>query len=189
MDNRILPREFPILSTDRLILRELVEDDALRVYSILSSEKVTEYFGMFPLIDLEVAKNIIIRYKNSFYEDFAIRWGIELKETSTIIGTCGYHNWNHRHKRAEIGYELHENYWNKGYAKEAILPIINYGFSNMQLSRIEAVVYPENKNSEELLRKIGFSYEGLLKGYAFYRNKQQDLNMFSLINNSISPPA
>ncbi len=48
MDNRILPSEFPVLSTDRLILRELVEDDALRVYSVLASEKVTEYFGMFP---------------------------------------------------------------------------------------------------------------------------------------------
>lgn len=185
MDNRILPSEFPILSTDRFILRELVEDDALRLYSFLSSEKVTEYFGMFPLIDVETAKGIIIRYKNSFNEDFAIRWGIELKESNIIIGTCGFHNWNHRHKRAEIGYELHEDYWGKGYAKEAIKTIIEYGFSNMQLSRIEAMVYPENKNSEKLLRKIGFDYEGLLKGYAFFRNKQQDLKMFSLLNNDI----
>ncbi|WP_313182497.1 GNAT family N-acetyltransferase [Lacrimispora sp.] len=185
MDNRILPSEFPILSTSQFILRELVEDDALRMYSVLSSEKVTQYFGMFPLIDVETAKGIIIRYKNSFNEDFAIRWGIELKESNIIIGTCGFHNWNHRHKRAEIGYELHEDYWGKGYAKEAIKTIIEYGFSNMQLSRIEAMVYPENKNSEKLLRKIGFDYEGLLKGYAFFRNKQQDLKMFSLLNNDL----
>ena len=63
--------------------------------------------------------------------------------------------------------------------------MLEYGFNHMQLSRIEAVVYPENKNSEKLLRKLGFDYEGLLRGYAFFRNKQQDLNMFSLLNNGI----
>jgi ribosomal-protein-alanine N-acetyltransferase len=173
-------KEFPVIETDRLILRLLKNKDSKDVFSILSSENITKYYGMFPMKEVSEADQLISRFESSFREDKSIRWGIELKDSEQIIGTCGFHNWNKRHFRAEIGYELKEQFWKNGYAKEAVLAIIDYGFENMELERIEAVTYPENKVSKNMLIKLGFEHEGLLKKYAYFRNKRQDLDMFSI---------
>lgn len=180
MNLKIKEKEFPVLETDRLILRLLENKDSKDIFSIFSSENVTKYYGMFPMKELSEAEQLILKFKNSFLEEKSIRWGIEIKQSKQIIGTCGFHNWNKRHFRAEIGYELGEQFWKKGYAKEAVLAIIDYGFKNMELARIEAVTYPENTASKNMLNTLGFEYEGLLKKYAYFRNKHQDLNMFSI---------
>ncbi|TKI91645.1 GNAT family N-acetyltransferase, partial [Bacillus wiedmannii] len=70
---------------------------------------------------------------------------------------------NKHHKRAEIGYELDDTYWGQGYATEALQAILTYGFETLQLIRIAAVVYVENKASQKLLSKAGFQEEGLLR--------------------------
>jgi ribosomal-protein-alanine N-acetyltransferase len=76
------------------------------------------------------------------------------------------------------------NSWGKGYMKEALKAIIDYGYEVMNLHRIEAVVYPENKTSIKSLINLGFNREGLLQEYAFFRNIYQDLIMFSLLKKS-----
>ncbi|TKI89149.1 GNAT family N-acetyltransferase, partial [Bacillus cereus] len=85
------------------------------------------------------------------------------KGTGQLIGTCGFHLINNNHKRAEIGYELDDTYWGQGYASEALQAILAYGFEMLQLIRIAAVVYVENKSSQKLLIKAGFQEEGLLR--------------------------
>ena len=180
MNLKIEDKEFPIIKTNRLILRELEDKDSKDLFSILSSENVTKYYGMFPMKDVSQAEQLILKFKDSFEADTSIRWGIELKCSGQIIGTCGFHNWNKRHFRAEIGYELGEEFWKYGYAKEAVLAILDYGFNNMGLERIEALTYPENIVSKNMLIKLEFEYEGLLKKYAYFREKQQDLDIFSI---------
>jgi len=127
---------------------------------------------------------MITNFTNVFVEGKSIRWAIELKKDNKLIGTCGFHNWNKRHLRAEIGYELNDNYWKIGYVFEAISEIISFGFSKLELNRIEALVYPENINSHSSLAKLGFSREGLLKEYCIFRDKKQDLIMYSMILNN-----
>ncbi|WGX74975.1 GNAT family N-acetyltransferase [Paraclostridium bifermentans] len=172
--------KFPIIETDRLMLRELETTDINDLFDILSSERVTKYYGKYPMKNLSEADDLILKFYKSFKDQKSIRWGIELKETNRIIGTCGFHCWNKNHFRAEVGYELGEAFWNKGYATEAISSILRYGFEFMYLERIEAIVYPENKPSEKLLLNLGFEHEGLLKKYANFRDKQQDLNIFAI---------
>lgn len=172
--------KFPIIETDRIILRELETTDVNDLFEILSSERVTKYYGKYPMKNLSEAEDLILKFHKAFSEQKSIRWGIELKETNRIIGTCGFHCWNKNHFRAEIGYELGEAFWNKGYATEAISSILRYGFEFMDLKRVEAIVYPENKPSEKLLLNLGFEHEGLLKKYANFRDKQQDLNIFAI---------
>jgi len=175
--------EFPVIETERLRLRLITEKDLKEMFSIYSSEEVMKYYGIYPINDISTVEVMIEKFKESFEVDMGIRWGIELKSTSKLIGTCGYHNWNKRHFRAEIGYELGNEFWRKGYAKEAISSIIKYGFDEMNLERIEALVYPENETSENMLKKLGFLHEGYLRKYVYFRDKHQDLNMFSLIKN------
>ncbi|MBS6507982.1 MAG: GNAT family N-acetyltransferase [Paraclostridium bifermentans] len=176
--------KFPIIETDRLILRELKTTDINDLFEILSSESVTKYYGKYPMENLSEAEDLILKFHKAFYEQKSIRWGIELKEPNKIIGTCGFHCWNKNHFRAEVGYELGEAFWNKGYATEAISSILIYGFEFMDLKRIEAIVYPENNPSEKLLLNLGFEHEGLLKKYANFRDRQQDLNIFAILKSN-----
>jgi len=64
---------------------------------------------------------------------------------------------------------------------EALRHVINFGFTEMNLNRIQALVFPDNIASLELLKKIGFKQEGLLKEYAFFRGEFKDLIIVSLL--------
>ncbi|GGH30886.1 GNAT family N-acetyltransferase [Paenibacillus segetis] len=174
-------RQFPVLETERLRLRQLGPLDAAALFRILSSEEVTRYYGRFPLIEQLEAEEMIERFRLLFEEQRGFRWGIELKENAQVIGTVGFHAWAYSHNRAEIGYELNESYHGKGYAHEALTAAISYGYQDMGLNRIEALVYPQNEASERLLLRLGFQLEGLLKQYAFFRDTYVDLNMFALL--------
>jgi ribosomal-protein-alanine N-acetyltransferase len=172
---------FPKIETDRLILKKIEVKDATSILNIFSNEEVMKYYGQFPIKSIEEAKSLITIFDENLKNNKGIRWGILLKEENRIIGTCGYHNWNKKHSRAEIGYELSMDSWGKGYIKEALGAIIGYGYEVMNLNRIEAVVYPENKASIKSLINQGFKKEGVLEEYAFFRNAYQDLIMFSLL--------
>jgi len=175
-------RPFPILETERLRLRQLGVEDASALFRIFSSEDLTRYYGRFPLIEHAEAEEMIERFRLLYEEQRGIRWGIEQKENMQLIGTVGFHAWAIPHNRAEIGYELDDEYQGKGYATEALTAAISYAFHDMGLNRIGALVYPENSASEKLLLRLGFRLEGLMKQYAFFRNTYVDLNMFALLN-------
>ncbi|WP_432663643.1 GNAT family protein [Wukongibacter baidiensis] len=173
--------EFPVIKTERLTLRKLEKNDVEKMFKIFSNEKIMQYYGRFPMTEITEAEELMSKFSQTFESNEAIRWGIELKDRNIFIGTCGFHNWKKSHSRTEIGYELAEEHWGYGYMKEAVGAIVKYGFEQMDLNRIEAVVYPENIASEELLKRLGFQYEGLLRKYAYFREMYQDLNMLSLL--------
>ncbi|MGG0276628.1 GNAT family N-acetyltransferase [Bacillus rhizoplanae] len=172
---------FPILETERLILRELIEDDAQGILNCFSNEDVLRYYGQNPLTDLEQVKNIIRNFSNNYKEKRGIKWGVEIKEIEGIIGTIGFHDWSSEHKRAEIAYALLPEHWGKGYATEAALKVISYGFNELDLTRIGAVVFTENKASNVLLTKLGFQNEGVLRNYMYQNNVSYDTNVYSLL--------
>ncbi|MGG2093587.1 GNAT family N-acetyltransferase [Bacillus sp. S13(2024)] len=172
---------FPILETERLILRELIEDDAQGILNCFSNEDVLRYYGQNPLTDIEQVKNIIRNFSNNYKEKRGIKWGIERKETEGIIGTIGFHDWSSEHKRAEIAYALLPEHWGNGYATEAVLKVISYGFNELELTRIGAVVFTENKASNVLLTKLGFQNEGVLRNYMYQNNVPYDTNVYSLL--------
>lgn len=76
-----------------------------------------------------------------------------------------------RNKLAEIGYEIHPEQWRKGYTLEALSEVILYGFDVLGLTRIGAVVFIENEASNNLLEKVGFQKEGILKDYMYQDGK------------------
>lgn len=175
-------QNFPELQTSRLMLRAVEITDARSYFDILSNESVMRYFGMFPLTHIEESLRLIDGFKTGFLEGRMIRWAIVDKETGELLGTCGFHSINKHSRRAEIGYELGEAYWHKGYCSEALGAIIAYGFNHLNFHRIEALVYPENIPSQKVLEHFSFKHEGLLKEHTYFRHVYQDLNLFALIN-------
>lgn len=129
---------FLVLETERLILRQVSEEDASNLLTCLSDVDVMQYYGMGPFQSMNDALDEISWYKSIFEEGTGIRWGISLKGLGEIIGSCGFLNRITQYYRAEIGFELSKDYWGKGIASEAIRSIICYGFEQMDLQRIEA---------------------------------------------------
>lgn len=172
---------FPILETDKLILREITFDDAEAIFACFSNELVTRYYGQEPLQKIEQAVAFVDHFAKIYREKRGIRWGIELKGTNGIIGTIGFNNWSPKHKKAEIGYELHPDHWRKGYASEAVQAVQSYGFQHLDLNRIGAIVFTENEASSSMLLKLGFQKEGILQQYMVQNGVAHDTIMYALL--------
>ncbi|RAS75318.1 GNAT family N-acetyltransferase [Priestia endophytica] len=172
---------FPFIETNRLLLREIVKDDANDILKYLSDEEVMKYYGLAPFKTINEALNEILWYQSILNEQTGIRWGITLKGKDKVIGSCGFLNRVPKHYRTEIGYELSRDYWGHGIASEALEAVIRYGFKYLKFQRVEALVEPPNIPSQKLIEKHGFIREGLLRNYEFTCGKFDDLYMYSLL--------
>ncbi|WP_442599943.1 GNAT family N-acetyltransferase [Neobacillus sp. D3-1R] len=174
-------RTYPVLETDRLILREINTDDAKSVLTYLSDKEVMKYYGLEPFGSINDALDEISWYQSIFEKKTGIRWGITLKNHNEVIGSCGFLNRIPKHYRTEIGFELHKDYWGQSIASEALKAVCKYGFEKLNLQRIEALIEPPNLSSQRLVEKQGFIREGLLRNYEFTGGKFDDLYMYSLL--------
>ena len=174
-------RTFPILETDRLLLRQVTKEDASSALKYLSDSEVMKHIGLKPFTTIEEALDEISWYQSIFENGTGIRWGITLKEQGDVIGSCGFLNRAPQHYRAEIGTELSKEHWGHGLASEAFEAVIRYGFETLQLQRIEALIEPANVSSQKLAEKHGFILEGLLRNYEFTCGKFDDLYMYSIL--------
>lgn len=172
---------FPILETDRLILREIEKADAPAIFACFSNEDVVRFYGQEQLETIGQAEGFVEFFSKNYQEKRGIRWGIELKGAKGLIGTIGFNAWSPKHKRAEIGYELHPNQWKKGYISEALERVISYGFEELELNRIGAVVFLKNEASSNLLLKAGFQKEGILRDYMIQNGNSYDTYVYSLL--------
>lgn len=173
---------FPTISTNRLSLRELHEEDALEVLNCFSNEDVLRYYGQKPLTSMAQVKDIIGNFATDFQRKKGIKWGIEIHGQSKIIGTIGFQEWSLEHKRAEISYALFPEYWGEGYANEAVSAAVNYGFNDMELTRIGAVVLVGNDASSHILKKQGFILEGILRNYMYQNDQPFDAEIYSILS-------
>ncbi len=181
-----MSNEFPVLETERLVLRELRESDADAVFQIFGDDAVTRYYDLATFTDVAQARQLLARMNARNASGDALRWGIALRENDALIGTGGFNSFVRGWFRAGIGYDLAQAYWNKGYMTEALSAMVRYGFeklesAGMPLNRIEALVAPGNDASVRVLTKIGFRREGILREYGFWKNRYWDLEMFALL--------
>lgn len=172
---------FPVIETDRLILRQVTKDDAESILEYLSDKDVMKHYGLEPFKSIDDALDEISWYQSIFEKKTGIRWGITLKGQDRVIGSCGFLNIFPQHYRSEVGFELSKEYWGKGIASEAFEAVIRYGFEKLNLQRIQALIEPPNISSQNLVERKGFIKEGLLRNYEFTCGKFDDLLMYALL--------
>jgi ribosomal-protein-alanine N-acetyltransferase len=174
-------KKFPILKTERLILRPPQEEDIQRQFAIFQDEEVQKYLGMENSRSLEFAKVECQWFQNLHTQGKGVRWIIALKETDECIGDIGFHDWDAKHFKCEMGYKLDSKFWQKGFMSEAASAALSYSFTIMKANRIEALVDVRNLASQRLLEKSGFSLEGILRDYEFEYGNFVDLQIWSLL--------
>ena len=173
--------KFEEIDTGRLILRKLTQECFNYIHSEMTPAEQLEILGLKSNEELLIEKE---KYKNglSSHNKKFLYYQLIDKKTKEIIGWCGFHTWYTDHNRAEIGYELFDdNYKGQGIMSEVIALIVNYGFRNMDLERIEAFVDTSNTPSIKLLKRMNFKKEGLLKHHYFHNNRMEDSIVFALL--------
>lgn len=174
--------KFPLLRTDRLILRALNADDAEAIYHYLSDEDVIRYLEG-NTDSIQEAQGYVSWCNETYQKGTDIRWGIALKD-NTLIGDCGLGHINEPKCPTELGFMLDKRYWGCGYMTEALDAILRYGFNTLKLHRIQAWTHLDNAASARVLQKNRFVYEGLLREYVYIWHKDEytDVAMYSLLS-------
>jgi ribosomal-protein-alanine N-acetyltransferase len=173
--------KFPMLETERLVLRQARQGDAPAFLKVAQDDAVMRYYGVEPFASLEQALSEIEWQHRTFAEGTGIRWVIVERDRDEYIGDLGYFAVKARHKRAEVGFKLAPSYWRRGWMTEALTVVLDYGFDYMSLNRVEALVDPRNDASLGFLLKLGFVREGLLREYEYEKGAFVDLVMMSLL--------
>ena len=176
---------FTEIKTERLLLRCLKKSDAPTLLFLRSDETVMQYIDREKPKTLDEAEGFVLIVLETLEKNEGIMWAICLKnEPEKLIGTIGYWRFLNQHYRAEVGYMLNPNQWNKGIMKEALLAVVDFGFKVIKLHSIEAHINPENIASGILLKKAGFTREAYFKEDFYFRGKFINTAVYSLLNKS-----
>jgi ribosomal-protein-alanine N-acetyltransferase len=176
------PAPFPLLETNRLRLREIVDFDAADLFSIHGDQKLMRWFGSEPLQDLAAAQALVKTFASwRTLPNPGTRWAIESKGRTGLVGTCGLFSWNRNWRKCVVGYELASHAQGKGYMAEALAAAFQWGFENIALNRIEAQIHPDNTPSIKLAGSLGFVKEGCLRDVGLWGGKYHDMLQFSLL--------
>ncbi|MFN7249907.1 MAG: GNAT family N-acetyltransferase [Anaerobacillus sp.] len=186
MESEKIYGNLPTLETERLILRKVTLNDVEDMYDYGSNGEVTKYVTWETHKTLSDSKGFVDFVLNQYENGKVAPWGIEYKETGKFIGTIDFVSWQVNHHVAEIGYVISPDYWGMGITTEAANEIIKFGFDNMDLVRIQARCFVENRGSERVMEKIGMSFEGIIRKGMFVKGKHQDLKMYSILKEEFS---
>ncbi len=172
---------FESILTARLILRPSTVETYDWLYASQSDAAIMEYLDLKTLDDLaterEKYRQGLVTHNRKF-----VLFHILDKNTQRHIGGCALHNWLPLHRRAEVGYHIsNPGDMNKGYMTEALKPILNFGFTQLNLNRIEANLDASNIPSLKLLERAGFIKEGLLRQHYILGDVILDSLVMSLL--------
>lgn len=187
MTNNFDFSHFPLLTTERLLLRELRLSDAADLLLFRGDPYVQRFNG--PVYQsVEEAEASIQEAQREYEQREDIGWAVTLKEVDRAIGHFGFHSWDHYHRRAEVGYDLARTFWGQGIATEALGAILRFGFDRMNLNHIYAGTIADNHESVRLLERLGFQRDGTRRKFSWEDDGTfHDSALYSLLRDEYSP--
>lgn len=154
-------KSFPEIKSERLFLRKIEASDCDVILFLRSDETVTKFIERpenRKTKNKTDAVKFIKEINEAFEKNKSISWGITLKNDSKIIGTICLWNFSQNNKTAEVGYDLNPEFQRMGIMSEALKMIVDFGFKELKLDKIEAFTHHENEPSKKLLEKNGFYF-------------------------------
>ena len=179
---------FPVLETPRLLLRRMTDNDAEGVFRLRSNPETMKYVPRPLAQTIDDALAHVAMIDSKIENNEGINWAITFKDSNDFIGIIGIFRIEFENYRAEIGYMLLPEYHGQGIASEAIARVVRYGFEDMKLHSIEAIIDPGNTASAKVLEKNDFVKEAHLRENAFYNGRFLDTVIYSILNTNIFVP-
>jgi ribosomal-protein-alanine N-acetyltransferase len=147
---------FPVLTTERLTLRQLSIDDQQNIFALRSDIEINKYLDREPSKTIEDAINFINKVNDNIKKNNSLYWVITLTKTKTFVGTICLFDFSNQTNSCEIGYELMIKFQGQGIMQEATEKVIDYAFQTLQFQKIVALTHNRNQHSIKLLTKFNF---------------------------------
>ena len=147
---------FPILTTERLTLRQLVSNDEQEIFTLRSDNEINKYLDRQLSNTIEDAKNFINKGNENINKNDSLYWGITLSDKDILVGTICLFGFSDENYKCEIGYELLTSFQGQGIMKEAVEKVIDYALNTIKVKKIEAFLHRDNQSSIKLLEKFSF---------------------------------
>lgn len=160
------------MRTERLVLREFVEDDWRAVLAYQSDPRYLRFYPDMSTSEANARAFVgMFRHWQTERPRRRFQLAITLPETAELIGNCGVRIVAQERGLAEIGYELAPVHWGHGYATEAARVMLAVGFAHLNLRRIEAECIGENERSVHVLERIGLRRVAALTSEVRFKNR------------------
>ena len=147
---------FPILTTERLTLRQLLINDEQEIFTLRSDSEINKYLDRQISYTIDDARNFINKVNENINKNDSLYWAITLSDRNILVGTICLFGFSDENGKCEIGYELLTNFQGQGIMKEAAEKVINYAFNTIKVKKIEAFLHRDNQGSIKLLEKFSF---------------------------------
>lgn len=169
-----------LLETERLLLKSITPAIINELFQTQTKEEIKAYLGLDDA-GYDHYKDIHEKGVETHRLSIFVFLLVD-KETNVPIGECGFHTWNATHRRAEVFYNMrNEAFKEKGLMREALKSVLEYGFTELNLHRIQALIAAENQPSLKLLQRYGFSFEGTMREDYVVNGKNEDSECYSLL--------
>jgi [ribosomal protein S5]-alanine N-acetyltransferase len=175
--------EFPVLRTERLLLRQLTAADAPTFFRMRSHPEAMRYIHRPIQKELAESAAMIEQIGQAYMQHEGITWAVAwAAKPNDMLGTIGFWRMDKVHHRTEIGYMLHPDYWGQGIMSEVIPVALDYAFRVLDFHSIEANTDPRNVASSSVLLKHGFVEEAYFRENFFFEGQFSDSRIFSKLN-------
>ncbi|MBN1211544.1 MAG: GNAT family N-acetyltransferase [candidate division Zixibacteria bacterium] len=178
------------METERLVIETFTPDDLEDFHAIVSNKEVTRYIPEDPMTlekFTEIFNFLLERYKKNTPENI-VRFSLAVreKETRRLAGWVGLGQLEINHEEIEIYYGMGRESWGRGYATEAARELLRYGFENLKLERIVAIVLPDNPASIRVVEKIGLKFVRDITGLPEEKKFFEGVKYFALTRSEFS---
>ncbi|RZK55776.1 MAG: N-acetyltransferase [Pedobacter sp.] len=147
---------FPILKTERLILRQLEISDEQEIFVLRSDSEINKYLDRPVSSSVKDARNFINKINEFISTNVALYWAINSIANNGLIGTICLYGFSDENASCEIGFELLTDFQVRGIMQEAAEKVIDYAFKSIEVKKIEAFLHKDNQRSLQLLNKLSF---------------------------------
>jgi RimJ/RimL family protein N-acetyltransferase len=173
-----------MLKSKRLNIRELELKDINNVH-ILHSLSETDEFNTLGIPEtIQVTEKILSQWLNEQNQRprNSYVFAIHLKDDNKFIGLIAINLGKEKYKTAEVWFKLHKDFWRKRYTTEALMKLLEFGFDQLQLHRIEAGCAVDNIASSKVLEKVGMTREGMKRKKLPIRDEWKDNYFYAILD-------
>ncbi|MDX2024484.1 MAG: GNAT family N-acetyltransferase [Deltaproteobacteria bacterium] len=179
----------PTIKYGDVELSRLTEGDVPALFEIFGHPEVMRYWSTPRLHDEAAAAALLNDIHEAFRTRQLFQWGVRIRGTAKVVGTCTLFNLDFAHRRAEIGFAVARREWRQGIATKATRALIEFAFERLDLHRLEADADPRNSASLRVLERHGFRREGHLRERYHQGGEIQDALILGLLRREWDGPA
>ena len=175
-------RDQPTLTTKRLTLRPFVLEDAWDVERLAGMREIADTTLNIPHpYPVGAATRWIETHAPAWSAGTGVVYAIVETGSGKLAGVVSLMQINREHRRAELGYWITVDRWNKGFATEASEALVDFGFHTLGLHRIESTHFVRNPASGKVMQKLGMKQEGIGRDCAVKWDRYESLVRYAIL--------